>query len=266
MTESSYEIVEFKATGDEPGEPTGLFAAIVSTFGNVDRNGDKMMPGSFTKTLQRWREKGQKIPVIFSHEHKDPDAYIGEVDPADVKETDAGLVVAGKLDIDTNPKAKRIWDLLKSGRLKEWSFAFQVLDERIGKDRSREVLDVELFEIGPTLIGANGLTSTLAVKEHGGVLEPIVTEALAGIEGEVDAMIDTKVGRFISARTEAKVRAAMAELSELLSALGSQEEPTEQASSTPEEKAVEEEPATPGETEQLRQKLEAVGVYLAGKE
>ena len=40
-------VTEFKALGGKRGE----FQALVSVFGNVDRGGDRVMPGAFAKTL-----------------------------------------------------------------------------------------------------------------------------------------------------------------------------------------------------------------------
>jgi HK97 family phage prohead protease len=295
VTEASFDLIEFKAA-DEAGEPAGLFAAIVSVFGNVDRNGDRVVRGAFTESLKRWRESGRKIPVVFSHEHKDVDSFIGEVDPADVQETDKGLVVAGKLDIDSNPKARRIFDLLKSGRLNQWSFAYGVKAEKPGADHARELHEVDLFELGPTLIGANAEALTLAVKEAGdvmsaaagaaadaaeaaaaaaeataGVLEvevkltPTVQEALAAFDSELDAIVEAKVGRIISARTEAKLRAAMNAITEVLSGLDP-EDAAPQASSSPEVKAAQETPPEPpGEAELLRRKIDSARTFLAGR-
>lgn len=359
MKHESYDLVEFKADGSGGG--LGLFAAIVSVFNNIDRHGDRVVPGAFTKSIERWRKSGNPVPVVWSHEHKDPEAYIGSVDPNDLRETDRGLVVAGKLDIENNTKAHRIYDLLASGRLKQWSFAYEVKDERIADDLARELVELDLFEVGPTLIGANAEAMTLAVKEaeveskavdesawdgnaamsacstaaqyreicaaehtvgdpderqhwalphhflgkgpnakgvtaalgrvdqtqnitdaerasgrrhleahsaaiRGASTEPElkldaqVVEALARFDGDIDRLLEEKVGRVISSKTESKVRAAIAALSEILASLG-EELPAEQASSPPEAKA--EEPEQPGENELLRLGLSEVGSFLA---
>jgi len=132
-------------------------------FGNKDRNGDKVMPGAFAKTLERWKGSGQPIPVIWSHSHGEPQDYIGEVDPADVRETPQGLVVAGKLFVDDNPRAANIFDLMKRGLIRQWSFAYQSTKDSFD-DGTRLLEEVDLFEVGPTLIGANPEATTLALK------------------------------------------------------------------------------------------------------
>lgn len=271
MKHESYDLVEFKADETDSGR-RGLFAALVSVFNNVDRHGDRVVPGAFKKSIAKWRESGNPVPVVWSHEHKDPDAYIGSVDPSNLKETDRGLVVAGQLDIEDNPKARRIYDLLANGRLKQWSFAYEVKDERIAEDLARELVELDLFEVGPTLVGANAEAMTLAVKaaelEEAGSnepqlkLDPLISDALARFDGDIDKLLEEKVGRVISSKTEAKVRAAMAALTDILAALG-EEVPAEQASSSPEAKA--DEPKPPGEKELLRLGLSEVGSFLAAR-
>src|SRR5690348_14764360 len=91
--------VEIKSADSE----AGTFEALVSAFGNVDLVGDRVQPGAFTKTLENFRSKGQPIPVVLSHQWDDPMYHIGAADPANVKQTPAGLVVQGKLDIADNP-------------------------------------------------------------------------------------------------------------------------------------------------------------------
>lgn len=162
MNVNAYPLSEFKADGG-----SGLFAALVSAFGNKDLNGDRVMPGAFTDTLERWREKGTRIPVVWSHGHDNPEDFIGEVDPKDIKQTEKGLVVAGKFFVDESPRAASIFDLMKRGLISAWSFAFAPVYERMGEDGTREIHALDLFEVGPTLIGANPEAQTIALKALG---------------------------------------------------------------------------------------------------
>lgn len=288
MTQASHGIAEFKAVDDGP---QGLFAAKVSAFGNVDRNGDRVMPEAFDGTLGRWRASGKNIPVIWSHDHKNPTSYIGWVDPNQIRVTETGIVVAGQLDIADNPVARQAYNLLKNGLVTEWSFAYQVLQEKEGADGAREIYELDLFEVGPTLIGANGETDTLAVAsaqstttvttDSGGTtstvtiapmtvttvetevaeskLNQAVDEAVAALDAELDTLIETKIGRVISRRTEEKIRAAVAHLNELLSSALDEEAVTEGSPS--EEKAVEQ-AAPPSEDELRRQDHRKLGLFL----
>lgn len=155
--------ITVKAADDSAG--TGEFTALVSVFGNVDQVGDVVMPGAFTKTLARWAESGDSIPVIWSHDHLDPFSHVGAVTEA--VETADGLQITATLDRAGNPKAEQVYRLLKGRRVREFSFAYDVRDSRPSERDGRkvlELLELDVFEVGPTLIGANRETELLAVK------------------------------------------------------------------------------------------------------
>jgi HK97 family phage prohead protease len=153
-----FDVVDFKADGTK-----GTFTALVSVYGNVDRHGERVQPGAFDKSLARWREKGDPIPVIWSHNWADPHAYVGEIDPDNAVSTDRGLQVTGKMDLD-DPFAAKVHKLLSSRRVAQWSFGYEVLDEKTAKDGAVDLLELDLIETGPTLKGANPMTDTAAVK------------------------------------------------------------------------------------------------------
>lgn len=143
----------------------GTATALVSVFGNVDLGGDRVMPGAFTRTLSEWQAKGDPIPVIWSHDWDNPESFVGWADPSAIKETDAGLVVPMQFDLD-RPRAEQVHHLLKSRRVTQFSFGYfvreydDVEDPEYGK--VRELKSVDLFEVGPTLLGMNPDTELLA--------------------------------------------------------------------------------------------------------
>lgn len=158
-----------KAVGGDDGGPEGSFEALVSVFGNVDSYGDVVLPGAFTDTLAAWAAKGASIPVVWAHQWADPFSHIGHVTEA--VETDEGLVVKASLDME-NPTAAQVYRLLKSGRISQFSFGFDVLDGGWGvrKGEDGETHDVyelralDLIEVGPCLRGVNTETELLAIK------------------------------------------------------------------------------------------------------
>lgn len=167
----TYELSSFKALPDQGGD-TGRFEAIVSVFGNVDYQGDRVMPGAFEKSIKNLQERGDPLPVIWSHEWGDPFAHIGYIDPSNMEETQpskaglpGGLLVRGQLDVH-KPFAKQVYDLLAERRVKEWSFAYDVVKERKAEDSANELQVLDLIEVGPTLKGANDQTVTLGVKSQ----------------------------------------------------------------------------------------------------
>ena len=161
-TTKVYKMAEFKALPSTEGE--GRFTALVSVYGNVDLQGDRVMKGAFDASLRKWGKSGDPIPICWSHDWSDPFAHIGYADARDVTETDRGLLVKGQLDVDTNPFAKQVYDLMKQRRIKEFSFAYDIQDERRGKDGANELLQLGIIEVGPTLKGANPDTELLSVK------------------------------------------------------------------------------------------------------
>jgi HK97 family phage prohead protease len=157
----AFTLASFKAAGD--GQAEGTFEALVSVFGNVDGVGDMVLPGAFSASLKSWQESGDPIPVVWNHQWEDPAAHIGYVDPADARETDAGLVVKGRLDVD-KPFAGQVYDLMKSRRVREMSFAYDVVSEAKSKSGANELAALNLIEVGPTMKGVNPATQLLDVK------------------------------------------------------------------------------------------------------
>jgi hypothetical protein len=145
---------QFKAVQDAP---QGTFEAIVSVFGNVDLGGDRVMPGAFAKSLAEWQSSGDRIPVIWSHDWDDPMSHIGYVETAE--ERPEGLYVKARLDVENNTKASYIARLLKERRVREFSFGYFATGYRDVDDadygRVRELTEIDLFEVGPTLLGMN---------------------------------------------------------------------------------------------------------------
>lgn len=139
----------------------GTFKALVSVFNNIDTVGDRVMPGAFARSL---KERGLP-PVIFSHQWHDLRAWIGQTTKAE--ETSRGLEVEGYLFLDTNDGAKIVHEAMKSGALKEFSFAFDIAEEKSVKEEDeeiRELHDLDLYEVGPTLVGANPATELISVR------------------------------------------------------------------------------------------------------
>lgn len=166
-----------KAAGEPDGLDAGQFEAIVSVFGNVDHGGDVVMPGAFSRTLAAWKAAGDPIPVIWSHQIGDPESHIGVVlDAEELLAGDerlpeklrdnGGLWVRGQLDLD-EPRAGKVHRLLKGRRVKQFSFSYDVADGAWGdRDGQKvyELRDLDLYEVGPTLLGMNASTDLVAAK------------------------------------------------------------------------------------------------------
>lgn len=158
-----------KAAGAADGLEEGQVRAVVSVFNNVDSYGDIVIPGAFDEDLKAWAASGDPIPAIWSHDWRDPFSHIGTV--IEAAETEKGLETLYQIDLD-NPKAEQVYRLLKGRRVTQSSFAYDILDaemvEREAPDGGKywvyELRKLHLFEVGPTLVGANQETELLAVK------------------------------------------------------------------------------------------------------
>lgn len=163
--------VTIKAAGEQDGAEEGVFEAIVSAFGNVDSYGDVVLSGAFAETLKEWEASGDPIPVLWSHASHDPDYHIGYVLAAE--ERPEGLWVRAQLDpddlTDKHSKTSKIYRLLKGRRVKQFSFAFDVVDGGWGERDDRDVYELrklKLYEVGPCLVGVNQATDLLDIKGH----------------------------------------------------------------------------------------------------
>jgi HK97 family phage prohead protease len=153
---------EFKAGGDQPG----YFKALVAVFNNVDDGGDRIIPGAFRKSLK----SNPRPPIIWSHRWEIPP--IGQTLKA--KETESGLEIEGQLLLDddgiSGDYARSVLSGFKAGALKEFSFAFDVTDSEEVEEKGktvRELKALNVFEVGPTLIGMNRETALLEVASNG---------------------------------------------------------------------------------------------------
>lgn len=202
---------EIKAAGKKDGLKEGEFKALVSVFGNKDSYGDVVQPGAFKKSLDEWAAKGDSIPVIWSHDWSDPFSHIGAVSKAE--ETDQGLVVTFSIDTEDNPKAKQIERLLKSRRVTQFSFAYDVVDGAFGEKDGDEVYhlnELKVHEVGPCLIGANQATELLEAKANaaaqatkdGRVLSKESVRHLEAAKAAIDEALNTSAPSGVDSKTQ----------------------------------------------------------------
>lgn len=184
-----------KAAGESDGLEDGQFEAIVSVFDNIDAYGDVVMPGAFKDTLAEWAASGDPIPVYYSHQMQDLGSLLGEV--IEAKETEQGLWVKAQLDVDDpdNVSARRAHKQMQRGLLKQFSFAYDVLEGGMEKRQTNQgeepeefyaLRKLKLYEVGPTPLGANQETELLDVKTAKAVARSIAARAGAAVAAEDD--------------------------------------------------------------------------------
>lgn len=217
--------VRIKAAGTHEGTDEGVFEAIVAAY-NLDSVGDKITPGAFEATLAEWKGRGDPIPVLWSHMSHDPEYHIGEV--LEAEERPEGLWVKARIDLDEGSKAARVYKLLKGRRVTQFSFAYDVeegswVDEKDGPG-FYELRKLKLYEVGPTLIGANQQTELLDVKSR---------DDLPDLAKVRDALEGLKAGRTLSAKNEERVREIGRLAQELLDSLPDSSDTTDDEKATP---------------------------------
>src|SRR5690606_36653199 len=242
-----------KAAGTHEGTEEGVFEAIVATY-DVDSVGDRIIPGAFAKTLAEWKASGDPIPVVWSHKSDDPDYHIGEV--LEAEERPEGLWVKARIDLD-DPAAKsaKVYRLLKGRRIRQFSFAYDVLAarpvEKSADGARQELHELKVYEVGPCMIGANQATQLLGVKHEQGVTVNVHTAAPAAPEAAEPAQEKTtdtpaKAGRVLSKQNEERVAEIARHASELLASVKAEangDGETAAAASDVEKKAAPDEPA-----------------------
>lgn len=155
------------------------FTALVSVFNNVDLQGDIVRPGAFADSIEAYKSSGNPIPVLWSHRMDDPHYNIGsvadiaELAPGDARipehasehvKANGGLWV--KADLDTDGVAGQVRKLLSKRRVTQFSFAYDVLEEKALDSGVTELRRLALWEVGPTPLGANPLTVLDSAKSH----------------------------------------------------------------------------------------------------
>lgn len=186
--------IEVKSIADIDS-PNGSFTALVSVFNNVDLVGDRVMPGAFKKSLEKYRSEGKTLPIVWNHDFGTAESFIGKTISAE--ETDKGLLIKGSF-FDT-PRAQMVRTLLNEKVVTQFSFAYDTIDQEKGKDGVNELKELHILEASVTLKGANPATQLIEAKNS---LE-----------------VDLKAGRVLSQKNENKIREAMMLLDEVLSDL-----------------------------------------------
>ncbi len=145
-------------------EGTGTIEGYASTWvRKPDSYGDVVRKGAFTDTLADDWNGGKGIPFLWSHKLDDLKAFIGT---ASADEDDTGLHFIATFD-DTD-EAQKVRQLYKDGRLKKFSFAFDVLENGLTTledgTKANELRKLKLYEISAVTVPANDTAEVVDVK------------------------------------------------------------------------------------------------------
>lgn len=132
-------------------------------FGNIDKVGDVLIQGCFSKSIQdRGPEStaNDKIVLLWQHDRKEP---IGKITV--LKEDSRGLYFEAV--IDDVQRGNQALKQLESGTLNQFSIGYSYVWDNCEYDSDRDVLivkEVILYEISVVTIGCNSETEYLGLK------------------------------------------------------------------------------------------------------
>lgn len=188
-------------------EGSGSIEGYASTWiRKADSWGDVVAKGAFTRTLKERWNGGKGIPFIWAHQIDNLKSFIGT---AVADEDEKGLHFIAQFD-DTE-EAQKVRQLYKDGRLRKFSFAYDVLKAGMvtleDNSKAQELQEVDLYEISAVTVPANDDAS----------------------------VVDVKAGRRNSSADEEKIKQAITLLQDLLGQLdeeagnGGEDEPKDNA-------------------------------------
>lgn len=148
--------LELKTVGD-----TGEFSGYGSTFGNVDLDGDIVLPGAFAESLKSMATDGQMPGLFWQHDHTSP---IGEWTA--VSEDERGLLVTGKLWVGKGiVQAEQAFCMLKAKGPKGLSIGYVAQQYDIDRAKQIRLLrQVGLREISVVTFPANPQAQVTGIK------------------------------------------------------------------------------------------------------
>lgn len=153
----------FKDLDVKQGIVTGYFAHI----GSIDSDGDRIMPGSFKKTIQENGPGGtQLIKHLLDHNKT---IAVGKLQK--LEEDSTGVYYESKAGRHTNGRDFLL--MAEDGIINQHSFGYEVVKE-FKKSDANELLEVKMYEGSSVqFLGANRNTPVTGVKSETDVLEEL---------------------------------------------------------------------------------------------
>ena len=192
-------------------EDTGTITGYFSTYDREpDSYGDIIAPGAFTDTIKAREESGHPFPLCWNH---DLDQIIGKVDS--IEDTEKGPLMTASF-FDT-PLAQEKREIVKSGVVYQFSFAFDVVDssevELEDGVKVNELRKLNLYEVSIVPIPANQNAVMTEVKNEGTPIQKAIVE------------IEVKAGRRNSKKDADAIKEAIRLLQGVLGELEEAEDP-----------------------------------------
>lgn len=189
----AFELAQFK----ELDTPTGGFEAYASTFGNIDRHGDRIMQGAFSEDLPRFLRDGF---IAVGHDWN----VMGIGYPTEAREDAIGLFLAAQYHGDPEAQLirKRVNERIAAGKSQAVSIGFFIRDWEV-KDNVFQITRAELHEVSLVTVPANPSATLVSAK---------------GIAFGDDGDAIVEAARMFAARTKSREEARLKEGREMSSA------------------------------------------------
>jgi HK97 family phage prohead protease len=190
-----------EAREDEPG----TLRAVVAVFNNVDAGNDRILPGFFAKSLARKLPKG-----VWGHDWETPIARTLEARELHPGDPDlppglsglGGLYIKAAFNLDTQ-RGREAYSDIKFGIIDEFSIGYRVIESEVDKKtKVRDLIEGDVFEWSPVLVGMNSRTQLISVKSHEAKADPVPGKAFSARSAEVVQA----VGEFVE-RVEGRAHA-----------------------------------------------------------
>ena len=139
------------------GNDAGRFMAIGDVRDRSDT--DRIAEGAFDRTIKRWQESGEQIPLSWLETPSFP-YLVGSVDPATLRDEDGlGALFGGSIDLegDHPAEARHAWTAIKANGVDlQLEYMLLANDEADGR-RTLQELDVTGLALAPTLAGRQAI-------------------------------------------------------------------------------------------------------------
>lgn len=124
------------------GQKYGYVKGFASTYGNIDRGGDRVMAGAFNECLKEYKASGRPIHFLYQH---NPDDIIGKISINDVEDSQKGLMIEAEICLAVQ-KGAEAYALLKQGAISDFSIGYSI-DEYEYEDGVKNLIKLYLWEI-----------------------------------------------------------------------------------------------------------------------
>jgi len=128
----------------------GSFLGVATTFGNIDKTGDRVSPSAFDSSA------GTEVPILFAH---DPAIPVGL---GKLEKSGDGILLRGQLNLETTA-GREAYSNLKAGIIKSLSIGFELVKSAF-EGAVRVIKQGIIREVSLVLFPANDRALVLSVK------------------------------------------------------------------------------------------------------